>query len=260
MSRYPKLGNVISHRSRSTPGGRGICSSASVAPQPVASSICSSDPATPGIEMSRAAWTRSRSATSTSASPSSRSDSGARSRSELKYVVPSVYLPSRLNAASSTSPGRALEPSSGRLATPVQDADNAGGCPSVRCPPTTSTPSSAAAHAIPSSTVSASSRSGLTSMSTRPSGRAPIALMSDTLVITAAAPAACGLACTNVGTIASPHTIRYSSPCGIAAASSPSIAAASLRTIDSSRLACIAGALRIISASSVTDVIGGRLE
>ena len=55
-SRNPKLGNVTSQSASATPAGRGRRSRSSVAPQPaVSSSICSSDPATPGIETSRAA-------------------------------------------------------------------------------------------------------------------------------------------------------------------------------------------------------------
>ena len=197
----------------------------------------------------RAARAAPDSATSTSASPSSRSLSGARSRSELKNWVFAVYRPSRQKAASSSSPGRALVARSGRRATPVHDADNAGSWPSVRCPPTTSTPISAAAQAIPSSTASACARSGLTSMSTSPSGRPPIARTSETFVTTAAAPAACGLLRTNAGWIASPHTIRYSSPCAIAAPSSPSGGAPSRRRIARSRLACRAGESRRFAAS-----------
>ena len=41
------------------------------------------------------------------------------------------------------------------VTVPVQKADSAAGAPSVRCPPTTGTPSRSAAHASPSSTRSA---------------------------------------------------------------------------------------------------------
>ena len=153
-SRNPKLGNVSSQRSRSAPCGRGSAPTSSVAPQPAVSSICSSDPATPGIETSRAAWQSPASATSTSASPSSRRRSGGRSRNALKNgCVSLVYRPSSAKAASSTSPGAAADARSGRLVTPVHEAESAAGCPSVTWPPTTGTPSSPAAQAIPSSTL-----------------------------------------------------------------------------------------------------------
>ena len=92
----------------------------------------------PGIETSRAAWQIPASATSTSASPSSRSCSGVRSCRAVKNGrVSLMYRPSIAKAASSVSPGRAADPRSGRVATPVHDADSEASCPIVTCPPTT---------------------------------------------------------------------------------------------------------------------------
>ena len=55
-----------------------------------------------------------------------------------------------------------------------------------------------------------------------PSGRAPIARTSETLVTTAAEPAPNGSASRNGGEIASPQMTKNPSPCGTSAASSPS--------------------------------------
>ena len=122
-SRNPKLGNVSSQRSSGAPSGRGRAPTSSVAPARAPSIICSSEPAIPGIETSRAAWHRPCSATSTSASPSVRSRAGARSCSAVKNGrVSLMYRPSVANAAIRTSPGRAAEARSGRRANPVHEA------------------------------------------------------------------------------------------------------------------------------------------
>ena len=187
--RRRRAGNRSSGTSPATaragrPSGRGRRSRSSVAPHPRCSSSCSSDPATPGIETSRAARHGPASATSTSASPSSRSRAAGRSRSELKIgvswrCVPALEAERDEQRVAGARVGRAEQGAGGaRCRTPTAR----GASPIVRWPPTTSTPSRPAAHASPSSSGSACARSGLTSVSTSASGRPPIARMSETFV------------------------------------------------------------------------------
>ena len=150
-----------------------------------------------------------------------RSRSGSRTLSELKKGVAPRYAPSVHIATSNASPGRAADPCNGTRADPVHAAETAAGPPTVKWPPTTGTPKSSAARAIPSSTASAWRRSGLTTVSTMAIGRPPIARTSATFVATAATPAAYGWSRANPGAIASAHMIRNVSPNGMTAPSSP---------------------------------------
>ena len=147
--------------------GAGARPGRGVAPQPAPSIICSSEPATPGIETSRAAWARPRSATSTSASPSCAACPGSRSCSERQERrVRSCTGPRGERGHAARRPAARRPPAAGLGDTPVQEADSAGAWPSVRCPPTTRRRAGRPPRRCPSSTCSACSRSGLTSMST----------------------------------------------------------------------------------------------
>ena len=120
--------SAASARARRRPGAGGA-SRSSVAPQPAPSIICSSEPAMPGIETSRAAWQSPASATSTSASPSSRRRSGARSRSEVKKACVVAHVPAverERGEQHVAGLGRRAR-AAAACATPVQEADSAGG-------------------------------------------------------------------------------------------------------------------------------------
>ncbi len=186
-SRKPKLGNVTQPAlDRRRPAGRGSRSRSSVAPQPAASSSCSSEPATPGIETSRAAWQSPASATSTSASPSSRSRSGARSRSEVKTAGRRACTGRR---GRTRRAGRRRAARSRRAAaawrcpcrSPTAPADR----PSVRWPPTTGTSSRSRRPGEPVEDARGVRLVGARRACRRcASGRPPIARTSETLVTT----------------------------------------------------------------------------
>ena len=240
-----------SARARRRPG-RGTRSTSSVAPQPAPSIICSSEPATPGIETSRAAWQSPASATSTSASPSSRSRSGGRSCSAREEVLRLAHVPAverergEQHVAGTRSRRRAAGAARRRCTRPTAPAG--GRASGGRRPPgrrAARTPTRSR-RARPRR----ASRSGVTSMSTIASGRPPIARTSDTFVTTAAEPAPNGSAARNGGEIASPQTTRYPSPCGTSAASSPSMPAPSRATSSRSRLPSRPGADRTAATSA----------
>ena len=225
-SRKPKLGKASSQRSSGAPAGRGSASRSSVAPQPAPSIICSSEPATPGIETSRAACASPLSAISTSASPSVAQLRPARGRGARSRTarVSLIQRPSSANAATSVvarlgrrGPQRALgEARAGRrqrrrvaerqvpaddrhaelLRRPRDPVEHGLGVRLVRADEHVDDRQRAAAH------------------------RAHVGDVRDHRGRAGAE----RIGATNGGDIASPHTTRNPSPCGTSAASSPSIA------------------------------------
>ena len=112
-----------------------------------------------------------------------------RSANDGKNGKSARIVPSRQQPRTSTWPGAQWFAESTRSARPTPNADSAGG-PSVRVrwPPTTGTSYSWAAQCSPRST-SRATASEPTTVSSRASGRAPMAARSLTLASTAAMPA-----------------------------------------------------------------------
>ena len=217
-SRKPKLGNVSSQRSSGAPSGRGSASRSSVAPQPAPSIICSSEPAMPGIETSRAAWQRPCSATSTSASPSVLQQLlGSRSCSAVKKSLRRRSCTGRRarTRRAATSPGCAAAARSGARGEAGARGRQRG---RVAEREVAADDRDAELSAAQRDAVEHRARRGpgraRRACRRSPSGRPPMARTSETFVTTAAAPAPNGSARRNGGEIASPQSTRKPSPCG----------------------------------------------
>src|SRR4029077_17379215 len=173
---------------RPPPGGRGNSARSTVAPRPLHSSSIASEPMRPAMLTSLAA-TQAPDAAIAGSNRTSPAIRSARRSNERKNGKSGRITPSRHAATTSDWPSPTRVDDSTAPARPIPKADRAG-TPVwiVRWPPTSGTSYQAAASLIPRN--AARARSALpTTVSTMPSGVAPIAAKSFTFVRTAAIPA-----------------------------------------------------------------------